>query len=175
MIYLLTHNGKEHRAKIETVRPGRYRIELDGEAFVVSARRPEDGIYSLLLGPAGADEFGGGKVVEADVDTDADSVNVGIRGEVFAITAIDERRKNLRTAAAGAGGSEGAVRSPMPGKVVKVLVAAGAKVTRGQGVVVVEAMKMENELSAPRDGVVKEVSVTEGQPVEGGALLLTLE
>lgn len=177
MIYLLSLNGKEHRAQVETVRPGRYRITLDGEAFVVSARRPESGIYSLIVGPAGgADEFTGGKVVEADVDVATDAVTVGVRGEMFAIGAIDERRKNLRGAAAAAAGSgEGALKSPMPGKVVKILVAKGAKVTRGQGVVVVEAMKMENELGAPRDGVVKEISVAEGQPVEGGALLITLE
>ena len=177
MTYLLTLNGKEHKAQVETVRPGRYRITLDGEAFVVSARRPEAGIYSLLLGAAGgADEFTGGKVVEADVGVGPDEVTVGVRGEIFAIGAIDERRKNLRSAGAAAAGSgEGAIKSPMPGKVVKILVAKGATVTRGQGVVVVEAMKMENELSAPRDGVVKEISVSEGQAVDGGTLLVTLE
>jgi biotin carboxyl carrier protein len=175
VIYLLTLNGKEHRAEIEVVRSGRYRVTLDGEAFVVSARRPELGIYSLLVGPAGADEFGGGKVVEADIAFEADEVSIGVRGEQFAVTAIDERRKNLRTAAGSAASSDGSLRSPMPGKVVKLLVAKGATVTRGQGLVVVEAMKMENELGAPRDGVVKEISVSEGQPVDGGALLLTLE
>ena len=175
MIYLLTLNGKEHRAEIEVVRSGRYRVTLDGESMVVSSRRPEPDIYSLLVGAAGVDEFGGGKVVEADGVFEADEVVVGVRGEQFVVTAIDERRKNLRTAAGTAGSSDGAVRSPMPGKVVKILVAKGATVVRGQGVVVVEAMKMENELSAPRDGVVKEISVAEGQPVDGGALLLTLE
>lgn len=175
MIYLLNLNGKEHRAEIEVVRSGRYRVTLDGESLVVSSRRPEPGIYSLLVGAAGVDEFGGGKVVEADVAFEADEVVVGVRGEQFVVSAIDERRKNLRTAAGTAGSSDGAVRSPMPGKVVKLLVAKGATVVRGQGVVVVEAMKMENELSAPRDGVVKEISVSEGQPVDGGALLLTLE
>jgi biotin carboxyl carrier protein len=175
VIYLLTLNGKEHRAEIETVRPGRYRITLDGASVVVSARRPETGIYSLLVGAAGEDEFTGGKVIEADVMIAKDDVTIGVRGEQFAITAIDERRKNLRTAAGAGATSDGAIRSPMPGKVVKILVAKGAKVTRGQGVAVVEAMKMENELSSPRDGVVKEIAVSEGQPVEGGALLLTLE
>ena len=175
MIYLLTLNGKEHRAEIETVRSGRYRITLDGESFVVSSRRPEFGIYSLLVGPSGTDEFGGGNVVEADVTIENEDITVGVRGEQFAVTAIDERRKNLRTAAGAAGSSDGSLRSPMPGKVVKILVTKGAKVTRGQGLVVVEAMKMENELAAPRDGVVKEISVVEGQPVDGGALLLTLE
>jgi biotin carboxyl carrier protein len=63
----------------------------------------------------------------------------------------------------------------MPGKVVRILAAVGQHVQAGQGVVVVEAMKMENELRAPRSGVVKEVSVQEGTSVEAGALLAVVE
>ena len=62
----------------------------------------------------------------------------------------------------------------MPGKVVKVLVAVGDEVKSGQGVVVVEAMKMENELKSPKDGKVKAVAVKEGQAVEAGQSLVTL-
>jgi biotin carboxyl carrier protein len=64
--------------------------------------------------------------------------------------------------------------SPMPGRVVRVLVAAGADVEAGQGLVVVEAMKMENELRAPRGGRLSEVVVREGQAVEAGALLAVI-
>jgi len=67
------------------------------------------------------------------------------------------------------------VQSPMPGKVVKVLVTVGDEVKAGQGVVVVEAMKMENELKSPKDGKVKAVSAKEGQAVEAGQSLVTLE
>jgi len=63
----------------------------------------------------------------------------------------------------------------MPGKVVKVLVAVGDEVKSGQGVIVVEAMKMENELKSPKDGKVKTVAVKEGQAVEAGQSLVTLE
>jgi biotin carboxyl carrier protein len=63
----------------------------------------------------------------------------------------------------------------MPGKVVRVLVERGQAVTAAQGLVVVEAMKMENELKAPRAGTIFEVHVREGQAVEGGALLIVLE
>jgi biotin carboxyl carrier protein len=63
----------------------------------------------------------------------------------------------------------------MPGKVVKVLVAVGDEVKAGQGVVVVEAMKMENELKSPKDGKVKAVAAKEGQAVEAGQNLITLE
>jgi biotin carboxyl carrier protein len=70
--------------------------------------------------------------------------------------------------------SDGAVTSPMPGKVVKVLVKEGDQVDLGAPLVVVEAMKMENELSAPRAGTVKAVHVKPGDAVEGGALLVTV-
>jgi biotin carboxyl carrier protein len=62
----------------------------------------------------------------------------------------------------------------MPGKVVKVVVASGGSVREGQGVVLIEAMKMENEIPSPIEGVVTEVAVSEGQTVEAGALLFTV-
>jgi biotin carboxyl carrier protein len=77
----------------------------------------------------------------------------------------------LATAAAG----PQRVTAPMPGKVVKVLVSPGDEVEARQGLVVIEAMKMENELRAPRAGRVREVHVKEGAPVESGRLLVVLE
>ena len=67
------------------------------------------------------------------------------------------------------------VMAPMPGRVVRVLVAVGDRVTAGQAVVIVEAMKMENELRAPRDGVVREVAAREGAAVEAGAVLVAMD
>ena len=67
-----------------------------------------------------------------------------------------------------------AIKAPMPGRVVRVLVAAGDRVKTRQGVVVVEAMKMENELRTPRDGTVKEIRVAAGSAVESGAILLVI-
>jgi biotin carboxyl carrier protein len=63
----------------------------------------------------------------------------------------------------------------MPGRVVRVLVAPGDRVTAKQAVVVVEAMKMENEMRAPKDGLVREVSVKEGAAIEAGALLVVID
>ncbi len=175
MIYLLTLNGKERRAKIEEAGPGRYRIEIDGEAFYVSARHTEGRIYSIIQGEGTEGPVQGGKSFEADVEVAPDAVRVAIEGEAFEIGAIDERRKRMRAAAGAGVTSGGEIHSPMPGKLVKVLAPVGTAVKRGQGVVVVEAMKMENELGSPKDGVVKAISVAEGQPVEGGALLATIE
>jgi glutaconyl-CoA decarboxylase len=68
-----------------------------------------------------------------------------------------------------------AVRAPMPGRVVKILARPGDAVKAGSGVVVVEAMKMENEIRAPRDGTVKELRVSEGAAVEAGQELALID
>jgi biotin carboxyl carrier protein len=83
---------------------------------------------------------------------------------------VESERSRIQAAGKSTGGGEGAVRSPMPGRVVRVLVQEGAEVASGAPVVVVEAMKMENELAATRDGVIKKVHVAPGAAVEGGAL-----
>ena len=89
---------------------------------------------------------------------------------------LDERRARRAAAGAGLGGSgDKEVRSMMPGKVVDVLVGAGDEVEKDQGVLIVEAMKMENEIRAAVAGTVKAVHVTAGQAVESGELLLELE
>lgn len=82
-----------------------------------------------------------------------------------------------RRARDAGGGGEGIQRvtAPMPGKIVRVLVKPGEPVKARQGLIVVEAMKMENELRAPRDGSVREVLVVEGQSVEAGAALVVVE
>lgn len=94
----------------------------------------------------------------------------------FAVDAVDERtRAILEMTGGGVEDTEKVVAAPMPGLVVKVLVAPGETVHAGQGVVVVEAMKMENELKAPGGGVVSRVEVQPGQAVEKGQTLLALE
>ncbi len=101
---------------------------------------------------------------------------MGVAGERVAVEAMDERTRQIR-ALAGARPvpkASGAVVAPMPGLVVRVLVVAGQQVEAGEGLVVVEAMKMENELRAARAGVVAKVHVDVGQVVEKGAPLVTL-
>jgi biotin carboxyl carrier protein len=90
------------------------------------------------------------------------------------------RVESERTRATGGGRgksdvAEGLVTSPMPGRVLKVLVAEGDEIHAGRPLVVVEAMKMENELAAARDGRVKKIFVTPGATVEGGAKLIEIE
>jgi biotin carboxyl carrier protein len=101
-----------------------------------------------------------------------------VAGRDLTVQVQDERRRKQRAAEAAAsasGGGRRSVRSPMPGKVVKVLVEVGQTVHAGQGVVIVEAMKMENELKALGPGTVVEVKCREGVLVEGNAELLVIE
>ena len=89
---------------------------------------------------------------------------------------LDERTRHIRSLTAGANATRGpaTVRAPMPGLVVRVLVETGQEVPAGAGIVVLEAMKMENELRAPAAGVVKGVRVAAGEPVEKGQVLVEL-
>ena len=97
-----------------------------------------------------------------------------VGGRTHRLRLLDERAmRRARAAAARTGERE--VRAAMPGKVVAVLVEAGATVERGQGLLVVEAMKMENEIAAPRAGTVQEIRVKPGQAVEAGELLARID
>jgi len=99
------------------------------------------------------------------------------RGELVEVDVQDERTRHIQSLV-GAGKTQkggGAVKAPMPGLVVKVLVEPGASVAAGQGLVVLEAMKMENEIKATAAGVIESVSVKPGQAVEKGAALVVLK
>ena len=102
---------------------------------------------------------------------------VAVGGERFSVEAVDERTRAIREMTGGEGAdlADKTVVAPMPGLVVKIEVEVGQAVRAGQGVVVVEAMKMENELKAPADGVVAKILVQERQTVDKGATLIVLE
>jgi pyruvate carboxylase subunit B len=100
-----------------------------------------------------------------------------VDGYRFETEALDERTRAIRDLSAASAGPVGPapILAPMPGLIVRVSVKAGDTVEAGQGVVVMEAMKMENELRATAAGVVKSVEVSPGTAVEKGALLVALE
>ena len=102
---------------------------------------------------------------------------IWLDGFRFAVEALDERTLAIRQLAGSAAGPSGPapLRAPMPGMIVRVTVQVGDQVQSGQGLIVMEAMKMENELRATGAGVVKRVLASPGTAVEKGALLLELE
>jgi len=137
----------------------------DGPAAEAQVELPEPGVYSVLMD---------GRSYDARVEEHPDSLVVVIDGYRFAIEARDPRRWSSKAAGRGADGIHTVVAS-MPGKVVRVLVAPGDAVERGQGLVVVEAMKMQNEMKASRAGKVWTVSIQEGATVAAGDVLATIE
>jgi biotin carboxyl carrier protein len=118
-----------------------------------------------------------GNLVKATVDQVGSDLRVTIGGTEVT-TRVQDARKALVAQLSGAGARSVAgpfrLRTQIPGRVVKVLVAVGDRVKEGQPLVVVEAMKMENEMRAPRDGVVAELSAVEGSTIEAGTSLLVL-
>ncbi|HEY1493642.1 MAG TPA: acetyl-CoA carboxylase biotin carboxyl carrier protein subunit, partial [Candidatus Solibacter sp.] len=124
------------------------------------------GVFSVLLEGRSYDAY-----VE---ETPAGIVVVVIDGYRFEIEARDPRRWSRKSSGRG-GEAVQSILSPMPGKVVRVLVAAGEAVEAGQGIVVVEAMKMQNELKANRVGTVLTLPAQEGATVAAGELLATIE
>jgi biotin carboxyl carrier protein len=145
---------------------GRYRVTVAGEAHEVDAREAAEGIWSLLIG---------GRSYTADV-TDEDGVLVvEVDGERYRIRMEEETRYIIRTRGGKAGAGGQVLKSPLPGKVTFIHAAVGQAVAPGDALVVVEAMKMENELKAQVRGVVTAVAVQVGQAVNAGDTLVVIE
>jgi biotin carboxyl carrier protein len=102
-------------------------------------------------------------------------VDVSVGTQRFTITLADPKRLRSATAAGALAGGVARITAPMPGKVVRVLTEAGAQVEAGEGIVVVEAMKMQNELKSPRAGKVVTLNVEVGATVNGGDVLAVIE
>lgn len=160
-------DGRVRTVSIEGRSPG-WSVTLDGAPIDVEVVPLGDGRYSLRLPAHGAQH----EVVVSSGPERGD-LEVAVGG-----THVVVRRRvagsSSRHGAAACGEGQQRLVAPMPGKVVRVLVAPGDDVHARQGVVVVEAMKMENELRAGRAGVVREVLVVEGASVETGALLVVI-
>jgi biotin carboxyl carrier protein len=144
-----------------------YEVTLDGRTVLVDAvKSGKSTIYSIIED---------GKQFEVVIDEQgAHGFDVLVGGQLFHLRALDERSKLLTATAKPVPTGPQRVESEMPGKVVKISTPAGTPVVEGQGVVILEAMKMENEIKAPIDGVVTEIGVSEGQTVESGALLFVV-
>ena len=171
MTFEIDINGRLRSVSVERVPgAGHYRVTVDGRTHDVDAVRVgEFGLSLLVDGVAASREIGiapGMARGELLIAFEGRTVPASVNG-----------RRTGRAAADAGGHAQGeqAVKAPMPGRVVRVLVQAGDTVTARQGVVVVEAMKMENELRSPKAGRVKEVAVEAGASVEAGRILVVIE
>jgi biotin carboxyl carrier protein len=145
---------------------GTYRLTIGSEVWEVDGRSTGQGIYSLLIG---------GVSYVADV-FDADGACVVDVGAERYVVNVEEHTRYLIRTKGGAGGGAAArtLVAPLPGRIVKVSVRPGDRVEKGATLLVIEAMKMENEFRAGVSGTIAEVRVEPGQAVNGGDVLIVI-
>jgi biotin carboxyl carrier protein len=167
MTFVATLGERKYTVEIEEVGKSVYRVSVDGNEFMVDGKKTGRTNFSLIVD---------NRSFEIEVDNKDDEYRVLVDGRNYRVNLMDERR--VRTS--GGAEREGVqgrqtVSVPMPGKVIAILVAEGDVVEKGQGLVIVEAMKMENEVRSPIAGAVKEIRIKQGDTVEGGATLVIVE
>jgi len=164
MKYITTINDKEFLVEVID----EHRVSINGQTYHVDFEAVSgQPVYSLIVD---------GKSHEAFVRESDDEWQVLLRGRLYPAKVEDEREKRLRAAAGGgvAEGGEFHLKAPMPGLVVTVLVEEGQEVKKGQVLLILESMKMQNELKSPRDGIVNRIKVKAGESVEQKQALLSV-
>jgi biotin carboxyl carrier protein len=146
---------------------GRYRVTIADHVWEVDGRLTAQGICSLLID---------GASYVADVKDEGGRFVVEVGGETYTVRAEEETRHIIRTRGGAAAGDRGqTITAPMPGKVTHVAVQPGDPVDAGSPLVVIEAMKMENEFRASAAGTVRDVRVRAGEAVNAGDVLVVIE
>jgi biotin carboxyl carrier protein len=165
MIYDVTIDGTEHRLELSLV-DGKWRCQLDGHDFELDAALVQRDVLSVIHE---------GKAYEVRRERVESDLKIWVGNQVYAADVRDPR--SLRGRQRRADHSKGVQHlvAPMPGKVVKFLVDENAAVEAGQGIVVVEAMKMQNEIKSPKKGIVVKLAVAEGAAVNAGDILAIVE
>jgi biotin carboxyl carrier protein len=167
---IVTADGRDRTVTVEGPlpdSPGRFRVTIDGIAHEVDGRAIRPGTWSVVVG---------GRSFLVDLDRRRNGIAASVGASEAMLQVEDALHRRLAAAAHPRDKARGeTIRAPIAGKVVKVLVAVGDEVAPGTPVIVLEAMKMENELVAERGGKVKTVSKQTGQAVETGDLLIEIE
>jgi biotin carboxyl carrier protein len=167
MAFIAKLGEQSYTVEIEENGRSVYRVSVDGNEFLVDGKKTGRTNFSLIVD---------NRSFEIEVDNTDDEYRVLVDGRNYRIHLVDERRVRVGAAQSGLQlQGRQMVSVPMPGKIIAVLVAVGDAVELGQGLVIVEAMKMENEVRSPISGEVKEIKVKPGDTVEGGALLVIVE
>jgi biotin carboxyl carrier protein len=165
--YAATIGDSKRTVEIEE-RDGQLAVTVDGATRTLAVRTLGPGRYAWIDGT---------RVVSAEVEKLGDKLAVTLRGETIPVDLVEASREEVPVLAPAGRRASGPIslRAPMAGRVVKLLARPGDAVKAGQGVVVIEAMKMENEVRATREGQLRELRVSEGAAVETGEELAVLE
>ncbi len=167
MIYDVAINGKNYRLELrrnddDKNEDRRWQCRLEGRELQVDAVLARPTILSLLIE---------GRAYEVKREGPAENLHLWVGRECYAVELHDPRSLRSRRQTTGSEGGPQKLVAPMPGKVVRVLVKERAPVEAGQGVMVVEAMKMQNEIKSPKKGTVQKVVVSQGAAVNAGDVL----
>jgi biotin carboxyl carrier protein len=165
MTYDVIVDGRNHRLELDRA-DGAWHCRLDGREVRIDAVLARPDVLSLLID---------GQSYEIKRERAANDVHLWIGSARHIVELRDPRSLRSRQAAAGSDSGPRKLVAPMPGKVVRVLVAEHAEVEAGQGVIVVEAMKMQNEIKSPKRGTVQKLLATEGAPVNAGDILAIVQ
>jgi biotin carboxyl carrier protein len=164
--YFVTVNGEEHEVELSEHR-GELEVTYDGQA--VDARYEEvDRLGQAAL-------FLGTKSFAVSIQGTPQEAAVTVAGHLYEVALEDERERAAHQAERERGAGGGDVESVMPGVVVRLLVSEGEEVEEGRPLLILEAMKMQNEIAAPSAGRITRIHVSEGQAVAAGAKLVTLQ
>jgi biotin carboxyl carrier protein len=164
MIYEITIDEKNYRIELNRV-DGRWDCRLDGKPVEIDAVLPRRDVLSILIH---------GKAYEIKRERSATDLHLWVGSVRYGVQLRDPRSLRSRAGADDGKGPRKLV-APMPGKVVRVLAPENSEVEAGQGVLVVEAMKMQNEIKSPKKGVVRKMVATEGANVNAGDVLAVVE
>jgi biotin carboxyl carrier protein len=164
MTYEINIDGKNYRLELNRL-DERWECHLDGRAIEVDAVLARRDVLSVIIG---------GKAYEIKRERTAIDMHLWVGSVRYAAQLRDPRSLRSRASADDGKGPRKLV-APMPGKVVRVLVEEGSEVEAGQGIVVVEAMKMQNEIKSPKKGVVRKLVASENSAVNAGDVLAVVE
>ena len=164
MIFDVSVNGRDYRVELEPGQSGSWDCRVNGDPVSINAVNTAKGVLSLLIA---------GESYEVVANPAQQQIAVGRTR--FAVEVRDPRSWRARKARLESGDGPKKIFAPMPGKVVRIILADGAEVEQGAGVIVIEAMKMQNELKSPKKGKVARILAGEGTAVNAGDVLAIIE
>ena len=167
MAYIATVKDENFRIKVEESKPGVYCVRINDEDYQVDFFKARENIYSLIIDH---------QSYEVDVDEiDNDIYSVMLKDDHFDIQIIDEKKKKMAEKFAGGRGKRQEIKSPMAGNIWKLLKNQGDTVKEGEVLIILEAMKMENEIRSPIEGVITSMNTVEGTAVSAGSPLCQID
>ena len=164
-VYDYIINGKTNTVAIDG-KSDKFQVSVDDKSLEIEACQLSNHLISLIVD---------GKLHRVCVAEKDSQIIVHIGGKVIVLDDAGKVSSQQRSDAGASGAALGAITSPMPGNLIKVMVEVGDIVEEGQALVIVEAMKMENEIRSPADGVVKNVNFSVGDLVDPGVSIVELE